>query len=222
MPSLDRAFAPSYDGRTLSLKEVRDAHRRARTRVEASHSTDRESLLEESMALFWRRGYEGVSTTDLIRELGVHRQTIYRLFGSKHGLYIEALVRYRRARYEAARRTLRTGPPLEAVRTLVQECAMEAADPERRGCFIVNAAAERIPHDERTEKEVRWFWSALERGLTATLERARAEGALGAEKDPAATAGFLLAAMQGMMVRGKVHPDPVHLRGIAAAALAII
>ena len=221
MPSFDRAYAPIYDGRALSLKEARDAHRRVRAKAEAPHSTDRESLLEESIALFWRRGYEGVSTTDLIRHLGVHRQTIYRLFGSKHGLYIEALVRYRRARYDAARRTLRTGPPLEAVRTLVQECAMEAADPERRGCFVVNAAAERIPHDERTEKEVRWFWSALERELTATLERARAEGAL-TEKDPAAIAGFLLAAMQGMMVRGKVHPDPVHLRGIAAAALAII
>jgi len=222
MPSRDRASISTDDGRALSLKEVRDAHRRARASAEVPHGSDRHGLLEGSIALFRRRGYAATSTTDLVRHLGVHRQTIYRLFGSKHGLYVESVVRYRRARFDAARRTLRSGGPLEAIRTLLHDCAAEAADPERLGCFIVSAAAERIPHDERTEREVHWFWNALERELTATLERARGEGALSAGKDPGAIAGFLLTAMQGMMVQGKVQPDPTHLRNIADAVLSLL
>ncbi|GLY80289.1 TetR/AcrR family transcriptional regulator [Actinoallomurus iriomotensis] len=41
--------------------------------------------------LFARRAYDGVSIDDLVTRLGVHRNSLYGVFGSKRGLYLAAL-----------------------------------------------------------------------------------------------------------------------------------
>jgi len=42
-------------------------------------------------ALFARHGYEGTSVDDLVRELGIHRGSLYSAFGSKRALYLRVL-----------------------------------------------------------------------------------------------------------------------------------
>jgi AcrR family transcriptional regulator len=44
--------------------------------------------------LFARRTYDGVSIDDLVTRLGVHRNSLYGVFGSKRGLYLAALRRH--------------------------------------------------------------------------------------------------------------------------------
>src|SRR5690606_6207018 len=57
-------------------------------------SFDRQDAIETAMRLFWRHGYEGVSISDLTKEIGVAPPSLYAAFGSKAGLYREALERY--------------------------------------------------------------------------------------------------------------------------------
>jgi len=45
----------------------------------------------EAAALFAMRAYDGVGVDDLVRHLGVHRNSLYKTFGSKRGLYLAAL-----------------------------------------------------------------------------------------------------------------------------------
>ncbi|GIM96112.1 hypothetical protein Ato02nite_079050 [Paractinoplanes toevensis] len=45
----------------------------------------------EAAALFTTRAYDGVGVDDLVRHLGVHRNSLYKTFGSKRGLYLAAL-----------------------------------------------------------------------------------------------------------------------------------
>ena len=47
------------------------------------------------MELFWTRGYEATSVSDLTAELGVHPGSLYRTFGDKHVLFLRALARCR-------------------------------------------------------------------------------------------------------------------------------
>ena len=51
---------------------------------------DVDDALDASCGLFGRRGYEGTSVDDLVRELHVHRASLYRAFGSKNGLFLAA------------------------------------------------------------------------------------------------------------------------------------
>ena len=51
-------------------------------------------MVRAAVALFARRSYDGTSVDDLVTNLGVHRGSLYKTFGSKRGLYLRALRRH--------------------------------------------------------------------------------------------------------------------------------
>ncbi|AJE48815.1 TetR/AcrR family transcriptional regulator [Celeribacter indicus] len=55
---------------------------------------DRDEAIATAMRLFWRHGYEGVSLAMLTDAIGVAPPSLYAAFGSKAGLYREAVDRY--------------------------------------------------------------------------------------------------------------------------------
>lgn len=57
-------------------------------------SFDRDAAVETAMLLFWRYGYEGVSIGDLTKAIGVAPPSLYAAFGSKAGLYQQAMLHY--------------------------------------------------------------------------------------------------------------------------------
>ncbi|KAA9374415.1 TetR/AcrR family transcriptional regulator [Microbispora cellulosiformans] len=182
------------------------------------------AVLERALDLFWRRGYEATSMADLVEHLGIGRASIYATFGGKHDLYLKALERYVQTRDPSLVELLsQPGPALPAVRALVELYAEDAAaDRDRRGCMVVNAAAELLPDDQPVARFVEASWTGLETALTSALIRARAQGEISAEADPRALARFLLVFLQGMRVMGKSHGDPARLRDAAAQALALL
>src|SRR6266567_3686326 len=56
---------------------------------------DRDEALHKAMEVFWSRGYEAASIQELIKHMGINRQSLYDTFGDKHALYLQALDRYR-------------------------------------------------------------------------------------------------------------------------------
>jgi TetR/AcrR family transcriptional repressor of nem operon len=120
---------------------------------------DPDEVLDAALDLFWRRGYAGTSTADLVAETGIARASLYATFHSKHELYLRALDHYVRAHYWTLFTMLRPrpGPVLPAVRTLVESYAAAAAS----GCFVVKAAAERMS-DGEVARRVRASWNNLE------------------------------------------------------------
>ncbi|WP_082373099.1 TetR/AcrR family transcriptional regulator [Nocardia sp. NRRL S-836] len=57
-------------------------------------SFDVDEVVAAAAELFARRTYDGVSIDDLVTHLGVHRNSLYGVFGSKRGLYLAALRRH--------------------------------------------------------------------------------------------------------------------------------
>src|ERR1700730_12987718 len=64
---------------------------------------DTEKALDLAMELFWRKGYEGTSLSDLTSTLGITRPSLYAAFGNKEGLFRIVLDRYeaRAGRYRS-------------------------------------------------------------------------------------------------------------------------
>ena len=52
---------------------------------------DEQAVTAAAAALFAARAYDGLSVDDLVQQLGVHRNSLYKTFGSKRGLYLAAL-----------------------------------------------------------------------------------------------------------------------------------
>ncbi len=183
---------------------------------------DPDVALTRAMELFWQRGYEATSMADLTEHLGIGRASLYATFGDKHQLYLRAVERYLETRDPSPIELLsQPGPVLPAVRTLVEVYVRDTIeDDQRRGCLVVNSAAELLPRDRSVARLVEANWDAIEVALTSALTRARAQGELPASKDPRGIARFLLVFLQGVRVMGKGSPDPARLRDAAAHALA--
>lgn len=52
------------------------------------------AVLEAAADTFVRGGYEGTSIDDLVQALKLHRGSLYKAFGSKHGLFVAVLRHY--------------------------------------------------------------------------------------------------------------------------------
>jgi AcrR family transcriptional regulator len=57
---------------------------------------DRDAALAQAMKLFWEKGYEATSISDLTAAMGIGAPSLYAAFGSKEALYSAALDYYRR------------------------------------------------------------------------------------------------------------------------------
>ncbi|MBT2897006.1 MULTISPECIES: TetR/AcrR family transcriptional regulator [unclassified Streptomyces] len=186
---------------------------------------DPDAALQSALELFWRRGYEATSVTDLVEHLGIGRASIYATFGSKHELYLKAMDRYAEMRDPLLMSELsQPGPALPAVRGLVRRFATEAASPEGRlnGCFVTNTAAELAPHDPAAARRVEISWEHIETLLHSALVRAQAQGELPEGRDPRALAHLLLVLLQGVRIVGKASNDPARVRDAAEQALTLL
>ncbi|MFF1505892.1 TetR/AcrR family transcriptional regulator [Streptomyces sp. NPDC058326] len=186
---------------------------------------DPDAALDAALGLFWARGYEATTLSDLVEHLGIGRASLYATFGNKHELYLKAMDRYLETRDPAIVEELSApGPALPAVRALVRRFAAQASADEERlnGCFVTNSAAELGPHDTTVARRVDLSWELIETLLYAALTRARAGGELPADRDPRALARMLLVLMQGIRVVGKVSSDPGRVRDATEQALSLL
>src|SRR5579859_7267292 len=55
---------------------------------------DVDRALDHALHVFWRKGYEGTSLSDLTRAMGINRPSLYAAFGNKEELFRKALDRY--------------------------------------------------------------------------------------------------------------------------------
>src|ERR1700744_2545866 len=55
---------------------------------------DLDDAVNAALHVFWRKGYEGTSLTDLTEALGINRPSLYAAFGSKEQLFLRAIERY--------------------------------------------------------------------------------------------------------------------------------
>ncbi len=113
-----------------------------KTRRGGPRTFDRDQAIDTAMRLFWRHGYEGVSLSDLTAAIGIAPPSLYAAFGSKAGLYREALDRYFGLRGRVTE--IGPAPSLEETIAKILHKAVDAViDPAgERGCMISSGMIE--------------------------------------------------------------------------------
>jgi len=122
---------------------------------------DEGEVIRSAALLFADRAYDGVSVDDLVNHLGVHRNSLYKTFGSKRGLYLAALRHCVRHDVEALLARIGTAGSLAA--------ALQEAVTRRPGepglDLLLLAAVERAPVDADVAVEVTAALRALDQAL---------------------------------------------------------
>src|SRR5882757_6945436 len=88
-------------------------------------SFDREVALEQAMHVFWERGYEAASISDLTAAMSITPPSLYAAFGDKEKLFLEAIERYALGPGAAGPRALKEE---STARGATERWLLEAAD----------------------------------------------------------------------------------------------
>ena len=132
---------------------------------------DEDEALAKIMHVFWAKGFEGSSMSDLVAATGLRKGSLYAAFGDKRAIYLNALALYdRTAINEAVRVLTGTGTPRRRIGEFLQSAIDAVAiHNDRRGCFLCNASVDQAVLDLETGRSVkaslRRLGSALEVAL---------------------------------------------------------
>ncbi|MGP4844516.1 TetR/AcrR family transcriptional regulator [Marinobacter sp. 1Y8] len=165
---------------------------------------DRQLALEKAVALFWQRGYYATSLKHIEQALDMRPGSLYAAFGSKSGLFLEALDVYAgrmgvslRAHIDASDSVI--GGISAYLRDLARTCiASDAPTPPAAACMIVKTLLEINYQDDAIQRKANEILGALEQGLLAVLMEARDAGELKPEVDCPRLARLLQAQIMGL------------------------
>ncbi|YCI06620.1 TetR/AcrR family transcriptional regulator (plasmid) [Ensifer sp. D2-11] len=182
----------------------------AKSRGGRPWSFDRDKAVEIAMRLFWRHGYEGVSVGDLTKAIGIAPPSLYAAFGSKAGLYREALTRYEETLGSLDVSALDSAATLaEAVRLLLEGAIRAVTHPGReRGCMISGSLVECQPENAALARDTAALRDAM---------RERIADALCPFAEPQILrrmARHLAAVMQGISIQARDGATPAELQEI--------
>jgi AcrR family transcriptional regulator len=181
---------------------------------------DIEAALDEAMEVFWRHGYEGSTIAELTGAMGINPPSLYAAFGSKEGLLKAALDRYSQKRAECMADVLEAPTAREVVERLLLKLADLQTDPKNPpGCLLVAGGLACGVGSENIPFELAAHRAQSEDQLRERFIRAREEGDLAADSDPAALARYLSAVMAGLGVLASAGATREQLREVAMVAV---
>jgi TetR/AcrR family transcriptional repressor of nem operon len=178
--------------------------------------------VQKAMMVFWQKGFERASVTDIEAGTGVGRKSLYRAFRDKENLFLAALGNYRRFMDEENLAPLREdGADLDDIGALLRKLASLGGTPEGlMGCLICNTAVELGKDMPEAARHVEGYFAQMRAAMLNALAGASKRGqiALAAEDLPR-EANFLLGVVQSLCVLGRAGTSTETLEDVVSSAL---
>ena len=179
---------------------------------------DPDAALDRAMHVFWAKGYEGASLSDLTRAMRINRPSLYAAFGNKEQLFRKVLDRYMNGPLAYFQKALAAGKARDVIEQIFLGAANMANDPGTpAGCLMVQGAL--ACGNASARKEVTARRAAAEVALRRRLQRAKREGDLPKNADPAELAHYVMTVVRGMAVQSAGGASCDQLRRVAQIAL---
>jgi TetR/AcrR family transcriptional repressor of nem operon len=184
---------------------------------------DEHKALDSAMQLFWEKGFEAASLSDLTAKMGIQRPSLYAAFGDKKQLFEAALRQYTRQHAADARAILKQQSVKQSFRDYFEGVVeRENGDAPSRGCFCINTMVELAPHDPKFEiltREHQLYLSAL---FQETIERGISTGELKPGTSSVALAQALVVSLIGLTVMLKAKPDRLFIDNTVNVTLSLL
>ena len=181
-------------------------------------SFDPDAALDRAVHVFWAKGYEGASLSALTRAMRINRPSLYAAFGNKQQLFRKVLDRYMNGPVAWFGKALLAPKARDVVEQIFLATARMAGDPSIPvGCLLVQGALACGSTSARREVTARR--AAAEIALRRRLQRAKREGDLPKNADPAELAHYVMTVVRGMAVQAAGGASRDQLRRVAQIAL---
>jgi len=189
-------------------------------RMGRPRSFDIDGALDRALQVFWRKGYEGTSLSDLTKAVGVNRPSLYAAFGDKDALFRKALDRYLHGPAAYTQEALKEPTARAVVERLLRGAAdLNTAPHNPGGCLMVQGALACGEAADSIRQELSACRAAGEAAIRRRLQRAKSEGDLSTDADPADLARYLATVLYGMAVQAAGGASRGKLQRVVEMAL---
>ena len=185
---------------------------------------DTDEALDRALRIFWRNGYEGTSMQDLVDGMQINRASLYDTFGNKETLYLAALQQYQRQNQEQVQQLIERHSSVRAALDELLETMIQGSlnDPEKKGCFVVNATTGLANRYEEVNRLVSDNEQQMAYTFADLIKRGQEQGEIGGDRDARTLSSYLFASLQGLRVLAATNSDLTLLRRVKDTVLSAL
>lgn len=181
---------------------------------------DEDEVLQVALRLFWEKGYEGTSLSDLMEAMKLTKSSLYKAFGSKEALFWRVVERYQRDFLDFRHEALAEPTPRRiAERLLDGIIELHSGGVNPVGCLELNTSLAGSADSEAIRQELIRGRELFRRRLRARFEETKVAAPLppGMTSDDAAS--LIISLIQGLAVQAKGGTSRKTARRVVKAVL---
>ncbi|MCQ4088646.1 TetR/AcrR family transcriptional regulator [Saccharibacillus sp. JS10] len=185
---------------------------------------DPNEVLLKALGVFGNLGYEGTSLPDLLKGLGIARQSMYDTYGTKRNLFLAAVKHYMDSKlHDLLELTRQPGSAEERI-TLIFERIIDILDDPalRQDCFIISSAIEQAPRDPELAAYLLANDREVELGFEKLLYRGQENGEWNKDLNISELACFLTHERNALVLTAKLGADRAKLERIVRTSLSVL
>jgi AcrR family transcriptional regulator len=176
---------------------------------------DRDEALDRAMHLFWRRGYEATSVSDLTETMGITPPSLYAAFGDKKRLFLEAVDRYQSGPGSFAQAAFNEPTAERAMRRLMMDTIDSFFEPGNpKGCMVVLAATNCTTDSSDILDELTGRRRMAERLVRDRIAAGRDAGEIPSGADIDTLAGMIVTTLYGLSIKARDGASRASLRKV--------
>ena len=173
-----------------------------------------------ALRVFWEKGYDGASLTDLTEAMGITRPSLYAAFGNKEELFKRALDLYETEKLAYVRSALEA-PTARGVAQRLLEGTITNITSECPGCLGVIASVSCRSPNSPIQKDVKALAQTTRCAMIERMQRAIDEGDFTVPVEAEPMTQYLMAVLQGLAVQAGAGASREQLQQVAEATLAV-
>ena len=183
-------------------------------------SFNADKALDKALRVFWEKGYEGASLTELTKAMGINRPSMYAAFGDKEQLFRKALDRYLQGPAAYAYEALKEPSARKAIEKLLLGAVEGLSNPKNpKGCLLVQGALACGDESKSIRDELILRRAAAEAEIAKRLKRAKTEGELPEGVNPNDLARFYVTVMRGLGIQAATGATRAELTRVVETAM---
>jgi len=175
---------------------------------------NRQDVVDKATNLYWEKGFHGTSMRNLQDVIDMRPGSIYAAFGSKEGLFKEALKHYAQQGIERlSELKFISGSPLKGLKRFVEAAVIDSQTCAPSGmCMLAKTISELTEANAELLTEAKNLLNEVEENLTDTFIEAQLAGEIDKNQDAQKLASHLQVQIMGLRSYARATDDQARVQ----------
>jgi len=175
---------------------------------------DRLSIVDKATNLYWEKGFHGTSMRNLQDVIDMRPGSIYAAFGSKEGLFKEAIQHYAQQGIDHLNTLkLEKNSPFKGLKAFVESAVIHSQVVAPSGmCMLAKTVSELTEENAELLAEAKSLLNKIEGAFAQALSEAQMTGEIASSKNTKQLASYLQVQVMGLRTYARFNSDKATMK----------